>query len=317
MFMTNLNQRFATSLLTGLLLVPALYGAAALAQEPPAGAPDVEQVVSSKLARITENLAKEQRQAQLAIERERAALNALELNTDRQSISAGQLEQARLDAAAMRSQRNNLGSRLLSRRDTLHDIDADIERLSDRLNNGGKASLLEPQIAALQQERAEVDIVVDSLIKLQRMLDTRWWLARQQLSVLQNRFELPDLSSMTRPPSPQEQQLRNDMDGLLAKASELRISASDIAEQLAERRSVGSPTDNSLELHDQQRWLALQAQAAEERAELRQQTLKLLRAEQVLRVLSTFPQAQSTPLRVLESGSDNMLQLQKNPHVQP
>lgn len=272
----------------------------------------------SRLARVTENLAKEQQQAQQALLRERESLKAVERGTSQQSVTANQLEQARLDIAALQSQHNSISSRLLSRREALRDIQSDIERVTDRLTNASKdedTAELNTSREEFGQQRDSLKQVSQSLSSLQRTLDNRLSVARQQLSVLQSRFELPELSAMTRPPGFAERKLRNEVDQLLAEASDLRLGASATAEKIATLKTTSPTTLNVqtnaelAELNEQQRWLAAQAQAAEERAELRQKSLKQLRAEQVIRVLSSFPTAESTPLRVLRNGSDNMQKL--------
>jgi len=248
----------------------------------------IRQVISDTQAAILRDKAE--------ILNERATLLAAENVYRAADVRPNALEAARLELAERRAQLDNLQTRLETRQEALRQNDNDLLELRNTLrdlraqtdtDSDTRRTQLQKEQAEKRERQQALNELIGGLKALRGQARIKVSLAQQQLLLLQSRFELPPLDQLSQSNSPQYRQLQRKIDQLLTQATKLRHAASQAK-------------------NGKKRLLSTQALNAEEMADLRQLDLSLLQIEQILRVLDTFTQTPSTPLRILRQGRESI-----------
>lgn len=262
------------------------------------------------LALVETELARERAQVDALITRDRERLAALTTGSTAETITATQLETARLDLAALESRRGGLQTRLRARRgalERLEERERDLEReLADPDLGEEARALVQAERAELQEVGPRLERIIDNLQALNQGFERRVVLARQTMVVLQARFALPDIDEVRSVRGPEADVIRQRIDRALVRSSRLRQQAA-----VRDAQARAEPAPEQQEAADtERRLLELRALAAEEEADLLQLRLARLQARQWLRSLGVLADSTATPARVIERALKNLDQLE-------
>ena len=288
--MRNRSLKFAQILFifTVLFSLPITWCVAAETAEPPTRSAE-----NQKLAVLVKELADEAALMGEVNKKARARFREDELNMTAELISAASLERARLELVGKRLRSNSLDTRMATRREALAIAKIDKDAMEKRQPSAEEKVAYNQELAEREAEIELLRQLIDGIQALKSRYTTATTLARQNLNLLQSRFELPALDKLSSGGGRAERKLQRSSDQLLAEAAEYR-------------RQSRQYLDNSQEHFQKRSFLELNALVAEERAEYRQMSIRALRYGLVIKTLETFAVSESAPIRVLRSGIRNL-----------
>lgn len=279
------------------LLSLLLSGTVAFAQNGPGDGIADEDVleVAHRLTRDVKHAAERERQT---IETMRAAMERQQAGIAEAEITPALLEQARLDIDAARSQANAIEGRLQARREGLEELRRKIRELDSRLEArdalpGENQSTLRAELEKKRVLAQAVEALVATLVDLAEVTDLRVSVENQRLDLLQARFSLDSLEQDEQAAGPQRERLRSELVGLYDRAARLREQYDALETQTPAQLA-------------QKRLLGVQTQVIDERAELKQQELKLLTLEGTAQELAGLGDNSSLPVRTLKAGLEKI-----------
>lgn len=245
------------------------------------------------LAELQTALGRERNQ----FEAERARLRADEFKLTPPPVSISDLEEARLELAARRARIENLALRLASRRNALAQTEQQIHALELELNATDSADspaqgALRTRLSHLSELAPVQQQLVAVLRDLHRLAERKLQLTRQSQALMQSRFELPALQSgATLPAAAPGAQAK--IDRLLAQAARLHNQAAQLDPSLAPERA-------------RVRLLELEAQQAEDRAELAQLRSAHGQYQELIRTLESLAASRAIAPQILRRGASNL-----------
>ncbi len=232
---------------------------------------------------------------QARFEAERGQLRSDEFALSPVRVDIAALEEARLEIAARRARSENLAVRLAARRNARTQIQGEIAALAAELAEEQDADrrLALEQALARQKELAGLqDELVAVLDDLQQLAQRRLQLMRQAQALLQSRFELPALAAGAGLPAvaPAAQAA---IDRQLAAAAQLRNEAAGLDSSSAAGKA-------------RVRLLELQAQQADDRAELAQLRIAHGQYQELLKALESLAASRAIAPQILRRGAANL-----------
>ncbi len=231
--------------------------------------------------------------------RERERVRRWEFEPQGEVVRINDLEEARLDQGTRRARAENLRLRLASRRSARAQTRQEIKAVEEQIATGESRTAraeLEEQLRALQElERVQGELI-NALNELAGIADQRLQVSRQFQSLLQSRFELPALvTGAGLPPLSRKDQLA--IDRLLSTAARLHNQSAQV--------ETTTPAGRAAE-----RFLELQAQQAEDQAELTQLRASRQLFADLLKTLDSLAASKAIAPEILQRGATNLEALQ-------
>ncbi len=243
------------------------------------------------LQELQSTLSREQAQ----LDRERQRVRQWEFETQTLAVNIRDLEEGRLEQGARRAKLENLRLRLASRRSALAQTRAEIRALDEQLaasDSEAALSELESQTQKLQELERVQGALIEALRDLESVADQRLQISRQFQAILQSRFELPALTAGAGlPPLARKDQIT--IDRLLSNAAKLHNQAAQL--------DTSTPAGKA-----QERLLELQAQDAEDHAELTQLRASRELFKDLLKTLKSLAASKAIAPEILQRGARNL-----------
>lgn len=263
----------------------------AIAQPVPADTP------LTAIAQVTQGLAAERKALEESNVSARQNLRNDERTLKPKDVTPARLEEARLDVSAAHAQLDSIASRLRSRRDTINNLQREINALridtqtpaKNPAENSADNAEQQPSGVALlatKQKMLEASqALVNELERLRDATHQQQRLAQRRLALLQQRFDLNELRPARRGAA-QRAALQQAVDRYIREASQLR-------------REIRNLDVESVAGAAQKRLLEVRAFDATERAELKSTALVLLDYGRSVNQLAGLSDNRAMPERAL------------------